>query len=580
MLYKFLEDFSGRVIADVLTPAHSNRDSYLNLRFPSTDIPKQVRALYTLQPLRLIPDASEAPSPLYPPVNPITNDTTDLSYSFLRGVSLMHTEYLQNMEVQASMSLAIMHSGTLWGLIACHHYTPRRIDYDVRTACEFLARVVSLQLPKLESEEDFEYRKRIDDLRFHFTSNMARIRDLKRVLTASNPGLIDLIECGGCAVLLNSECSLFGATPCVEDVQAIALWLIHNQPHKVYATSKLPAVMPQAIAFQQHACGILAIQLPQPGEYILWFRPEVASTVNWAGNPTKLSKSTPFGEQLTPRVSFAIWQETVLGTSLDWLAVEIEAVTMLRFSVIEALAGILEELSVANTLLTKANAELDAFVYIASHDLKEPLRGICNFALFLQEDFGHLLPEKGLAQLGTVQKLGRRMGELIDSLIRYSRASASDLELQQCDLNVLVREELDSLELRIRETNADVRILRTLPCVVCSQIQIGQVFQNLIINALKYNSSEKPLVEISYLEQETGGDTIYSVRDNGIGIDAEHLVEVFKSFRRLHGANEYGGGTGLGLAIVRRIIERHGGRAWIESTLGVGTTFYFTLTGA
>lgn len=240
--------------------------------------------------------------------------------------------------------------------------------------------------------------------------------------------------------------------------------------------------------------------------------------------------------------------------------------------------------------LQATNRELDDFVYAASHDLKEPLRGICNFALFLKEDHGRELPEEGRKKLDTVISLSRRLDALISSLLEYSRLGRTTPDFKSNDLGELLTNALEALKFPLEECNARVVTATPLPTVPCDAVGIQQVLFNLLSNAIKYNDKAEPVVEIGALDkaslpagaappQEPGGkDVIVYVKDNGIGIGKEHFENIFRMFKRLHARSRYEG-TGIGLAMVRKIIDRHGGRIWLQSGPGRGTTFYFSLPG-
>ena len=239
------------------------------------------------------------------------------------------------------------------------------------------------------------------------------------------------------------------------------------------------------------------------------------------------------------------------------------------------------ELARRNEELVQMNQELDDFAYIASHDLKEPLRGIHNYAEFLLEDYGDVVPEEGRGKLRTLIRLSRRMEALIDSLLHYSRLGRGDLALSMVDTDGLVAETLDTLALMLKEQRVEVRMPRPLPVVRADRDRLGEVFANLITNAVKYNDKERRWIEIGTVVTPGAapGEVTFYVRDNGIGIAERHLETVFRIFKRLHGRDEFGGGTGAGMTIVRKIIERHEGRVWIESTPGEGTTVLFSLPG-
>ena len=238
-----------------------------------------------------------------------------------------------------------------------------------------------------------------------------------------------------------------------------------------------------------------------------------------------------------------------------------------------------EELSALNTELERSNVELDAFAYAASHDLKEPLRGINNFAALVKRS---LKPgcnfEDAHSKLDVVMRLTHRMEDLINALLRYSHLGRTEIESTPVDLKKVVDSTLELLQLRIQSAHAQIHVEKILPVVLGDKTLIQEIFANLLTNALKYNTSQEPTVTIRTSRKD---DTItVSVRDNGIGIAEVHHHDIFKIFRRLHARNQHGGGTGTGLTITQRIVERHGGKLWLSSSQGQGTTFFFSLKGA
>lgn len=232
------------------------------------------------------------------------------------------------------------------------------------------------------------------------------------------------------------------------------------------------------------------------------------------------------------------------------------------------------ELRAANVELQQSNRELDDFAYIASHDLKEPLRGIHNYSMFLLEDYADKLDADGKSKLETLMRLTRRMEVLIDSLLQYSRLGRIDLNMEEVDLNEVLAEVLENLDVNFKSEQVEVSIPRPLPRVLGDRVQLGEIFHNLIVNGVKYNDSRPKRIEIGY---EAGRPPVFYVRDNGIGIPDKHYDAIFRIFKRLHAREKYGGGTGAGLTIVKKIVERHNGSIRVESTPGEGTTFHFTL---
>jgi len=231
--------------------------------------------------------------------------------------------------------------------------------------------------------------------------------------------------------------------------------------------------------------------------------------------------------------------------------------------------------------LKQSNQELDDFAYIASHDLKEPLRGLTNNAMFLKEDFADRLDEKTVKHLDRMTYLCQRMERLMDDLLYFSRLGRQNLAIQRTDLNEVIKDIRTMMEASLREANAAIVTPEPLPTVVCDLPRITEVFRNLVTNAVKYNKSAEKRIEIGCLKpsnDESGiTDRTFYVRDNGIGISRQFYADVFRIFKRLNDEDDATKGTGVGLTFVRKIVERHGGKIWLESELGQGTTFYFTL---
>lgn len=586
MVYQFDATGAGSVIAEAkredLTP-------FLGLHYPASDIPKQAKQLYTNNWLRLIPDTNYQPVPLIPQLNPLTNSPTDLSFAVLRSVSPIHVQYLHNMGVSASMSISLIKNKKLWGLIACHHESVKHLSYEIRTACEFLGQVVSWELVGKEDNEDLDYKMKLKSILSKFMESIPQNEDLVDGLIQSELDLLALTSAQGVAICQNNQWKSIGKTPEITDLETLLQWIETKIEGNLYHTDALSQEYPEAEKYQQIVSGVIALAISKVNRnYILWFRPEVIQTVNWGGNPNKpVEVKEDNVLHLSPRQSFALWQETVKGKSLAWKPCEIEAVLELRSAIVGIVLRRADELAKINVELERSNNELDAFAYIASHDLKEPLRGIHNYASFLIEDYAEVLHEEGVSKLETLVRLTQRMEDLIDSLLHFSRLGRVELAWQETDLNDLVKNVIDVLKLSLPMSNVEIRIPRPLPRVKCDRIQINEVFSNLISNAIKYNDRTEKWIEIGFLdfENQSRHDTeefgevaiVLYLRDNGIGIREYHLENIFRIFKRLHGPKKYGGGTGAGLTIAKKIVERHGGKIWVESIFGEGSTFYFTL---
>ena len=235
------------------------------------------------------------------------------------------------------------------------------------------------------------------------------------------------------------------------------------------------------------------------------------------------------------------------------------------------------ELEGQKKLLEKVNKELDSFTYTASHDLRAPLRGITSFATFLEEDYKDKLDEEGKDYLKEIREGTKRMDMLIGDLLKLSRISRIENPYEDTDINDLINEIIERIKFDVTEYKVDLKIQKNMPTVHCDRIKMSEVFLNLINNAIKYSSRNKegnPKVEVDHADE----DKFYrfSVKDNGIGIDPKDHEKAFGMFKRIQTTEKFEG-TGAGLAIVKRIVDDHSGKIWIESELGKGATFHFTI---
>ena len=232
-----------------------------------------------------------------------------------------------------------------------------------------------------------------------------------------------------------------------------------------------------------------------------------------------------------------------------------------------------EALQQANNGLAHSKLELQQFAYIASHDLQEPLRMVISYLTLLEKRYGDRLDADGKEFIEFAVSGGKRMRELIDDLLEYSRIESRSKPFVLVDMKRVVGNTIRVLKVPIDESNADI-IIEPMPTIMGDGSQMQQVMQNLISNSLKFHGPERPVVRISAIEGRK--EWTFSVKDNGIGLNVEYADKIFQMFQRLHAQEQYTG-TGVGLAITKKIVERHGGRIWVESEEGKGATFFFTI---
>jgi len=569
LVYRFDAEWNGTVVAE---DRNDRLPSYLDLRFPAADIPAQARALYRMSRVRQIPDAAYRPVPL---LGAAGDAPLDLGQAVLRSVSPVHVEYMRNMGTAASMSLSIVIEGRLWGLVSCHHATPRRTDFRTRAACDFAARAVALRLAAQGLHADAADRVALQDVQARLLTRMAAAPNFIEGLAAEPADLLGLARADGAAVVHDGRCVTVGAAPPEADVARLVGWLERHRRDDVFATAALAREMPGAGALARSAAGVLAVAISEVhASYVLWFRQEVERTVTWGGDPRKAAAGA---ERLSPRTSFAAWKEIVRNSAAPWTSAEIDAARSLRTAVVGIVLRKAEELAALTDELVRSNRELEAFSYSVSHDLRAPFRHIVGYAELLVERDGGRLDDKARHYIRSIIESAYAAGKLVDDLLNFSQMGRASLHPVRVDMNKLVDEARRSLAPDMAGRDIDWRIAR-LPPVHADPSLLRQAVINLLSNAVKYTRVRAPAV-IEIAGAPDGDDVVYTVRDNGIGFDMAYVDKLFGVFQRLNRVEDYEG-TGIGLANVRRIVERHGGRVWAEGELGRGAVFRFALPRA
>lgn len=344
MIYRFLEDQSGQVVAEALRPG---LPPFLHLRYPASDIPSQARALFARQRLRMIPNVAYAPVPIWPKLM-ADQRPVDLSLSALRDVSRFHIQYLKNMGSAATLTVSIMEGERLWGLVACHHETPRRISATTGASVELLAEVLSAQVEAKTQRDENAAAAASRAAQDSLIAALQPGRTLFENLSAAEDLLRAAIPCDGFGVLVAGRLDGQGAVPPAQGVEGL-LNLLRGVPEgEVFASHALSRALPEAASYGADVSGLLALPLSATSrDYLLLFRREVLQTVRWGGDPRKPVVTDAAGQAIGPRTSFAAWQEMVSQTSEPWRASEIAAAERLRVALLDVLLRRAESLDLA-----------------------------------------------------------------------------------------------------------------------------------------------------------------------------------------------------------------------------------------
>ncbi len=319
LLYSFDHEEHGTVLTEI---TNGKLPSYLGMRFPASDIPKQARELYLLNTIRLIPDAGYTPSPLRG-VQGQDAAALDLSLSLLRSVSPTHLQYMQNMGTVASMSVSLVTGGRLWGLISAHHAEPKLVPYLVRSACDMLSKVAGTQLASFHTAARLEQTVQLHAVQRNIMTELAAEPNYLEGLTRVLPQLLEVTEAAGVALVIDDQIEGHGEVPDAAALRRLAEWLDSKDEMDLWSSSHLSAELPWMESLSEIASGLLAVRISSvQRRYILWFRPEIVKTVRWAGEPGKIMEAN---QQLNPRNSFAEWKEIVRGRCAPWTAVQVES---------------------------------------------------------------------------------------------------------------------------------------------------------------------------------------------------------------------------------------------------------------
>ncbi len=583
MIYRFDKDNNGQVFAESRI---ENIEPFLGLYYPATDIPVQARELFLLNRIRMLANVKATNVPLYALDENATNKSIDLSLSTLRSFSPMHIQYLNNMGVGATFTIALINHGKLWGLIACHHYAPKHIPYHVRLAANlqgvFLSSQIDVRLVADEFKLVNETGKKLDSLHKIMTGNEQSLAQEQTLVQLKN-----LLNADAVVIAYKEVFYKHGLLPEDEKLNDLMNWLDISIDNDIFQTSKLADSYPQAEDLGSQVAGVVYLPIgTQTKNGIAWIRQEVEKTVNWGGDPSKPMNIDAENQSLTPRKSFVLWKESVKGQSAAWQKPEINAASVICSYIQQQfhLTDMKEEerryLNL-NERLKKANEELANMNWVSTHDLKEPLRQIQMYASVILQKHQTEIPESVITNILRMQSSAGRMQNLIDALLSYTKVINEEKQLVTSDLNVILDEIQADLKKRIEEKGGSLQ-WKNLPVIQGMTFLIKQLFENLINNSLKFSKEDRPPVIIisSQMVDETMKDTRLNsehdyykitVADNGVGFNPAYKKDLFKMFQRFHGQQYIG--SGIGLSICQKIAEAHDGFIEADGEEGKGAAF-------
>ena len=331
MIYRFDEDGHGEVFAETRKP---DLEAFLGNRYPASDIPQIARRLYIRNRVRLLANMLAPASPIEPRLSPLTGADLDMSMCFLRSASPIHIQYLKNMGVTATLVVSLMVGDRLWGLISCHHYSPRYLHFEMRAVCELIGEAVGTRIAALESFAHGQCELSVRRLEQRMIESISREGDWRGALFDGSRAVLLPLSATGAALVFEGQIQTIGEAPGSEEIRAIAEWVRPRLTGGVYATASLPTVEPKFTALTGVAAGVAAAGVSGDGEEMLiWFRKERMRTITWGGDPSKSPSESDDPRELSPRRSFAAWHQVVEGTSDPWTPSDLATARMIGASV-------------------------------------------------------------------------------------------------------------------------------------------------------------------------------------------------------------------------------------------------------
>jgi chemotaxis family two-component system sensor kinase Cph1 len=537
MGYRFGPDGSGDVIAESRCASLA---PLLGMRYPASDIPEQARRLYVLNTLRLIPDVSAMPVPL---LGRNGRAPVDMSHSVLRSVSPVHIEYLRNMGVGASMSVSVIVDGRLWGLIACHHMSPRRVPYAIRMTADVIAQVLAATVQTLEAQRRAETIARAADVRTDLMQALLIGEDGLREIASRAAAICAALDCPALIITQSGRHVVHGE---LDAETAAVIVRAHPGAGDVLLQRLRADDWPEAARGHVQAWpGMLAMCFDPPTDgWMIAMRPEQVASIRWAGKPEKSVKVGPMGARLTPRGSFDEWLETVRGRAESWSPTHLLIARQMQEELHRASIARQSETDLARSQL----------MAMLGHDLREPLHAIQMAATLLQN--GGAAAPMGLR----IQNSSNRMSRLISQVLDVSKIQTGiglGSQMQRLDLAIVVGDVVGEASIGYPE------VVYRVTGDSCAMVdgdadRLAQVATNLLSNA-RSHGLRTGSIDISLKVGER--NVIFSVSNVAEALNPATVNSLYKPFKAasLHNARNRGG-MGLGLYITERIVNEHGGR--------------------
>lgn len=584
MIYRFAEDGHGEVIAE----ATDRPDSFLGMHYPASDIPEPARRHFTLNLIRAISDINAVPSPILTRGGEKADSTSaqplDLTYSKLRAVAPVHIEYLNNMGVGASMSISLVSNDELWGLVACHHYSPLHLSSSALRFCEMLGGTVSTLLQNLQNTELLRRSIMAERTAFDLEMTARSNTDLHEVVHEYSDSLMRMVGANSMIFDVAGKQLQFGTVPGGRlDFSALSSDLQDGVAETNHLSS-VADLTPEQVKF---ASGAGYLELSEDGEdCLVVLREQYEHEISWAGKPDKVEVVGEDGvERLSPRGSFALWRQERLGRSKPFSSIDKEVLRIMRRALF-ALNSLNRERAAVQaqkqaeasqarlrmTMMESARkSSMGELAGALAHEVNQPLAAVSNYVNACRQELHNYdleVPDSISELIDMAVDEASRAADLVRRLRNF--ISTGELIKERTDLNLAVLQAAE-LGLVADENDSAIALVNCLDTslspVLFDPVQIGQVVLNLVRNSVEAMKGQQGTITLtSFWEAEK---VVVSITDTGPGVLPESSELLFEPF---HSSTT--SGMGIGLSLCRSIVEAHDGKIWLEpGTTGADIRF-------
>ena len=554
VLYRFNEDNSGKVIAEA---RNDDVESYLDLYYPASDIPPQARELYKKNWVRLTPNVDLESSRLIPSIEESGREPLDLTHSLLRTLSPIHRQYIRNQGLLSSFSMSLVTHDRLWGLISCHSRKANYIPQDVRLQCENLSQLFSWHLYAKEEELFFKKKEKADRSIESMLDKISPNNPIVKVFAEYEQEVLRLMDADGFVFYSDQEVISLGVTPDLSVVQHI-YDSINTPQGKPFITDR----MSNEWGSEEQLNGIVGVMLiplfEKRSYFTAWFRKEHVYEQKWAGLPNEKSASGSKRERLMPRSSFQVHVKEIKGTCKEFDQTDVDMASRFNRMFLAHALEVQDKMRKNMFDLEQQDRHKNEFLATLAHELRNPLAPISNGVSLLEYTDSAEVRKK---VTDTIKRQVGYMTKLIDDLMDVSRITQGKVKLEKryVEIQEIIRNAIEIVETLINEKNHSLRIdMPKAPIHVHGDAaRLSQIFSNIINNAVKYTDNNGV---IELIVTRTDNQVSVRIKDNGLGIPADKLDDIFSMFMQVEAHSTHTkGGLGIGLTLVDRLVKLHDG---------------------